>query len=125
MCIKNPLNRDEETELYYKIPFSHEKDIILLDAHNNCNHCVRELAYNNIISSNWYRYGMTRDIQNYINSCPLCNNKDKFKKLKAKSKIIIENGPHYRYIADLLNIPREISSEVEFIYILDIVDHFS
>ena len=30
LCIKNPLNRDEETELYYKIPFSHEKDIIFI-----------------------------------------------------------------------------------------------
>ena len=68
---------------------------------------------------------MARNIQNNINSYPLCNNKDKFKKLKAKSKIIIENGPHYRYMADLLNIPREISSEVEFKYILYIVDHIS
>ena len=125
LCIKNPLNKENESDVYYKIPFNHEKDLILLEAHNNYNHCGRESAYNNIISSNWYWYGITKDIQNYINSCPLCNNKGKFKKLKAKSKIIIENGPHYRYIADLWTIPKEISSETEYKYILDIVDHFS
>ena len=41
LCIKNPLNSDKETELYYKIPFSHRKDIILLEAHNNYNHYGR------------------------------------------------------------------------------------
>ena len=125
LCIKNPFNKEIEENLLYKIPFKNEIDLILLDAHNNYNHCGREAAYNTIISKNWYWYGMTRDIQNYINSCPLCNNKDKFKKLKGKSKIIIENGPHYRYIADLWTIPKEISLEIDYKYILDIVDHFS
>ena len=35
-------------------------------------------------------------ILNYVR-----NTSNKFKKPKVKKKIIIESGPHYRYIADL------------------------
>ena len=45
--------------------------------------------------------------------------------MKGKTKIIIENGPHYRYVADIWNIPKEICEKTEYKYILDIVDHFS
>ena len=37
----------------------------------------------------------------------------------------MENGPHYRYVADLWTIPKEIANNIEYKYILDIVDHFS
>ena len=68
---------------------------------------------------------MTRDIQDIINTCPYCTNSTKFKKLKKRNKIIIENGPHYRYVADLWNLPKDIADSSEYKYVLDIVDHFS
>ena len=78
-----------------------------------------------LLTANWYWLGITRDIQEYINSYPYCNNSSKYKILKGKTKIIIENGPHYRYVADIWNIPKEIADKTDYKYILDIVDHFS
>ena len=68
---------------------------------------------------------MKKDIENFIKTCPFCNTGNKFKKLKGKNKIIIENGPHYRYVADIWTLPKEIANLTNYKYILDIVDHFS
>ena len=125
LCVLNPVNKGNEKEKYYKIPYKHEKNILLMEYHSNYNHCGRDLTYENLLRANWYWSGITRDIQNYINACPGCNNSNKYKKLKGKTKIIIENGPHYRYVADIWNIPKEICEKTEYKYILDIVDHFS
>ena len=125
LCVLNPNNKDNEKDKYYKIPYKHEKNLLIKEYHSNFNHCGRDLTYENLLKANWYWYGITRDIQDFINYCPECNNSNKFKKLKGKSKIIIENGPHYRYVADIWNIPKEISKKTEYNYILDIVDHFS
>ena len=125
LCILNPLNKENEKEKYYKIPFIHEKNIIITENHANYNHCGKSNTYDNIIKNNWYWYGITRDIQDLINICPICSHPNKYKKLKGKPKIIIENGPHYRYVADLWTIPKVIAEKVKCNYILDIVDHFS
>ena len=45
--------------------------------------------------------------------------------MKRKNKIIIEKGHHYRYVADLWNLPIDIGEISEYKYILDIVGHFS
>ena len=125
LCVLNPLNKINKKSKYYNIPYKHEKDILINEHHSKYNHCGRDQTYENLLKDNWYWYGITRDIQAFINSCPSCNNANKFKKLKGKNKIIIENGPHYRYVADLWNIPKEISEKIKFKYILDMVDHFS
>ena len=40
-------------------------------------------------------------------------------------KIIIDNGPHYRYVDDIWYLIEEIKEEKGYSYILDIIDHFS
>ena len=125
LAVINPLNKNNEKSKYYNIPYKHEKDILINEYHSKYNHCGRDQTYENLLKNNWYWYGITRDVQEFINSCPSCNNANKFKKLKGQSIIIIENGPHYRYVADLWNIPKEISEKTKFKYILDMVDHFS
>ena len=125
LCILNPLNKENEKEKYYKIPFIHEKNAIINENHANFNYCGRANSYVNIIKNNWFWYGITRDIQEIINICPICSHPNKYKKLKGKHKIIIENGPHYRYVANLWTIPKEIAKKVNYNYILYIVDHFS
>ena len=57
---------------------------------------------------------MTKDIQEIINTCPYCINPTKFKKLKKKNKIIIENWSYYRYITDLYNLPKDIAGGREY-----------
>ena len=125
LCVLNPLKKLEEKENYYKIPYEHEKDIIINDIHSINNHSGRDLTYQNILKKGWYLYWMVSDINNFIKLCPNCNTSNKFKKLKVVKKIIIESGPHYRYIADLWQLPKDISKDTGYKYILDIVDHFS
>ena len=107
------------------IPYKHEKDILIEECHSNFNHCGRDATYENLLKNNWYWYGITRDVQNYINNCPNCNMNKKYKPLKSKIKVVIENGPHYRYVADIWTLPKDIASQSNYKYILDIVDHFS
>ena len=75
-----------------KIPFIQEKNIIINENLSNFNLCGRANTYDNIIKNNWFWYGITRDIQEIINICPICSHPNKYKKLKGKPKIIIENG---------------------------------
>ena len=125
LCVINPLNRDNESNVIYKIPYKHEKEILINDNHSNYNHCGRIATLENLNKEKWYWFGITNDVQNYINLCPFCNNSGKYKKLHGKNKIIIDNGPHYPYIVDLWTIPKIIAKNTNFKYIIDIVDHFS
>ena len=125
LCILNPNNSLKQEKEYFKIPYEHEKDIIINEYHSNYNHAGRDSTYENILKNHWYWYGMIEDIKLYIKKCPNCDNYKKYKKLKGKKKIIIENGPHYRYVADLWYLPKEIIENSNYKYVLDIVDHFS
>jgi len=69
----------EEKENYYKIPYEHEKDIIINDIHSINNHSGRDLTYQNILKKGWYWYGMVSDINNFIKLCPNCNTSNIFK----------------------------------------------
>ena len=123
--ILNPLNKEDEKELTYKIPLIHEKDIIIKQAHYNNNHCGRDSIINILHRAKWYWYGMNRDISNIIKLCIICTKPFKFKSLTKKPKIILDNGPHFRYVADLWHLCNEIREETGFNYVLDIIDHFS
>ena len=125
LCVLNPIKKANNLNIYYKIPYEHEKEIIINDFHSKYNHAGRDSTYNYIINEKWYWLGIIDDIKNFIHTCPNCSNQNKFKKLKGKIKIIIENGPHYRYVADIWYLPKEIADKVDYKYILDIVDHFS
>ena len=68
---------------------------------------------------------MNSDIQEKIKLCNKCINPNKLISLIMKSKIIIDNGPHYRYVADLWYLNSEIAKYSGYKYVLDIIDHFS
>ena len=72
-----------------------------MQAHYEHNHCGRINVINIMHQDKWYWYGMNSDIGNIIKSCKYCNKPLKFKTLSKKIKIILDNGPHYLYIADL------------------------
>ena len=73
----------------------------------------------------WYLFGMNNDIQEQIKICNKCINPNKFISLKKKTKIIIDNGPHYRYLTDLWYLNTEIAKYSRYKYVLDIIDHFN
>ena len=56
----------------------------------------------------WYWHDMNTDIGNLIKSSKYCNKPYKFKKFTKKIKIILDNGSHYRYIADLWYLNQDI-----------------
>lgn len=68
---------------------------------------------------------MNNDIQEQIKTCINCYKPNKFKELKKKNKKIIDNGPHYRYVADLWYLNNSIQENSGYKYVIDIIDHFS
>ena len=98
LTILNPLKKENEKNITYKIPYLHEKEILVKQIHFNNNHSGRITLYNLLHEDKWYWYGMNRDIGDIIKSCAFCNKTFKFKSLSNKIKIIIDNGPHYRYV---------------------------
>ena len=49
-----PLNKEEEKEIPYKIPFLHEKEILVKQAHFSNNHCGRQAVINYLHQQKWY-----------------------------------------------------------------------
>ena len=122
----NKANNTSSNNVWYNIPYESEKQNILNQHHWNNNHCGRDAMVDLIKRNNWYWFGFYKDIMNYINNCPFCDNiKSKFKKINTGFKIITDKGPHYRYIADLWYLSKEIRNKSGFNYILDVIDHFS
>ena len=140
LCTKFKINNDNRLEInnpytsdinnnennWYYIPYKDEKEIILNELHWKNNHCGRDAMKDLLKSNKWYWYGFYLDIIDFIKRCPFCDNsKSKFKKLNTGIKVILDKGPHYRYIADLWYLSKDISKISGFKYILDIIDHFS
>ena len=123
--IKDQKRKSNKNDIdgWFKIPYENEKENILNKIHWNNNHCGRDAMIDFIKRDKWYWYGFYDDIMNYIKDCPSCDNaKSKFKKINTGIKI---KGPHYRYIADLWYLSKEISLKCGYKYILDVIDHFS
>lgn len=80
LLILNPLNKINEIDKYYKIPLINEKEILINDIHVQNNHCGRDQLIQYIYAKGWYWYGLTKEIQEIIKSCPNCNTSAKFKK---------------------------------------------
>ena len=124
LCVLNPIEGNEE-KIYYKIPYLHEKDLLIKQYHINNNHCGRTQIINLLHKDKWYWFGMNNDIRIELKKCIQCTNPNKFIKLKKKNKIILDNGPHYRYVADLWYLNTKIAALTGYKYVLDIIDHFS
>ena len=67
------MNKNDESDKYYKISYDHEKDIMINDIHIKNNHCGRDGLYHYMKNDNWYYYGMLKDILFNIKGCTVCN----------------------------------------------------
>ena len=88
-------------------------------------HCGYKALCNRIIEEGFYWDGYSKEINNFIKNGHFCNADKKKNKIYPNTKIIIDEGPKYRYIMDLWTLPEELSENTEYVYIMDIVDHFS
>ena len=93
--------------------------------HINNRHCGYKALCNHIIANGFYWEGYSKEIDTYIKNCSLCNADKKKYKINPQLKIIKDEGPKYRYVMDLWSLPEELNENTEYIYILDIIDHFS
>ena len=125
LCVLNPITNKNDEKIYYKIPFIHEKNILINFYHNNNNHCGRIQIINILHKARWYWFGMNNDIQEQLKLCNKCFKPNKFISLKKKNKIILDNGPHFRYVADIWYLNTEIAKITGYKFVLDIIDHFS
>ena len=83
------IKRIEEKDNLYKIPYIHEKEIIIMQTHYNNNHCGRINVINELHKQKWYWFGMNNDVANTIKLCKFCDKPNKFKSLPKKNKIIL------------------------------------
>ena len=75
LTILNPLNKENEKNIAYKIPFLHEKDNLVKQMHFNNNHSERIGLINLLHEEKWYWCGMNRDIRDIIKSCAFLQKK--------------------------------------------------
>jgi hypothetical protein len=80
---------------------------------------------NNIILSGFFWEGYTTDVNKFVAKCEICNADENIKKIKPPPKIILDEGPRFRYVVDIWELPESLAENSEYIYILDCVDHFS
>ena len=90
-----------------------------MQTHYNNYHCGRINVINELHKDKWYWFGMNNDVANTIKLCKFCDKPNKFKSLTKKIKIILDNGPHYRYVADLWYLNQDIRDITDFKYVLD------
>ena len=62
----------------------------------------------------------------YTKICPECYSKFYILKLPRATKIITDEGPHYRLLIDITYLDSNYySSKTQYKYIIDCIDHFS
>ena len=78
-----------------------------------------------IIEMGFYWYGYSNDITQFIKQCGFCHSENVIEKVPNIPKIILSKGPHKRYQADMWYLPDKIKENSDYLYCLDIIDHFS
>ena len=117
--------RYKNKSINVKIPFKGEVYPILKYIHINNNHIGYKNMCNQILLSEFYWLGYSQDITNFLNKWEICLSNKKKNHILSPLKIIIDEGPKFRYIVDLWEIPEDLSLNTDYIYILDCIDHFS
>ena len=117
---------EEYIEKKYKIPRTSEIKDILFKHHDNHLHQGRDGTYYSIKEDNYDWVGMKNDVELYIKNCVDCAKmKSTEKSKKEKSITILSRGPKDRYVADLWYLPEYLKGHSNYLYVLDIIDHFS
>ena len=111
--------------LWLNIIYQEEKIPLLKFIHFNNNHIKRESMETKVIEMGFYWYGYSNDIINFIDNCGVCHAEKYGKKIPLNPKIIITYGPHIRYQCDLWYLPEILRINTEYLYCLDIIDHYS
>ena len=78
------------------------------------------------MEDNYDWVGIKKDVENYIKKCVECAKMKTIEKSKREKSItILSHGPKDRYVADLWYLPEYLKGHSNYLYVLDIIDHFS
>ena len=69
--------------------------------------------------------GYTNEVEAFIKSCGKCYCQNYIKSIESKHIIIKTYGPHIRYQADILYLSENLKRGTNYLYVLDLIDHFS
>ena len=109
-----------------KIPYKVELPYIFYSCHVQKQiHLSLNKTKENLKNSDYYYEGIVSDLLTYVNKCPKCSVLKNIRPVGIPMKLIIEDGPHYRYEMDIWYLEDDIAKSTGFNYILDIIDVFS
>ena len=111
--------------IWLNIIYKEEKLPILNYTHYSNKHLKRETMDEKIIEMGFYWYGFSTDITNFIKNCGVCHVDLEGKQLKPNPKIMLTYGSHKRYQSDIWYLPEKLRENSNYLYCLDIIDHFS
>jgi len=77
-----------------------------------------------LINRIWF-IGLDKILENYVSECPICTQTSKSIHRIDPIKLILVNGPDYRYEFDLTYLNNDIAEAFDTKYILSIIDVFS
>ena len=116
----------EYIEKKYKIPKASQIKNLLVKHHDNHLHQGRDGTYFSILEDKYYWIGIKKDIEIYIKNCVDCAKMKTIEKSKREKTVtILSHGPRDRYVADLWYLPEYLKGHSNYLYVLDIIDHFS
>ena len=111
--------------IWLNIIYEEEKIPLLKYIHFNNNHIKREAMEAKVIGMGFYWYGYSNDIIKFIDKCGVCHSERYGQKVLQNPKIILTYGPHKRYQCHLWYLSDSLCENTEFLYCLDIIDHYS
>lgn len=112
-------------EHWMNVPYEYEIIPMLSFIHYNNLHLKKEGMCKKIIESGFFWAGYTNTVQSFIENCGKCHSDNHMLKIEKKPKIITSNGPHIRYQGDIWYLPEDLKKGTPYLYILDLIDHFS
>lgn len=77
-----------------------------------------------VIEEGYYWEDFSTDLKTLIKKCLICTVRIQ-KKIKLPITQILDEGPRYRYQADLQYLRNDLKTNNNYLYCLDLIDHFS
>ena len=118
-------NNSNKEFIIKKIPKINEILPELVKTHFLVGHGQKDKFKSILKNSNFYLEGIDVIIDEYCRNCPYCATYYNSIKLVKNPRIILDEGPHYRYLVDITYLDKEIINKVKYNYIIDFIDHFS
>ena len=125
LYFKYKTSTDKENILNLRIPFESEAEIIINNIHIEYKHPGERKMRELIVAHGFYWEGYSKFIRHTISKCPICFSKNKRKKIQMPIKQIIDQGPLFRYQADLWYLDDDLKRNNNYEFILDVIEHFS